>query len=158
MRLRAAGADMVGVLVAGTVGVLAAALTLAAGSAALAWAALASALAWVAALAGAISAAAPRLSLAALRGSTLPRRAVPCATNGISIAAGASCRASVSASRTTIMGAAMAIPITPPTAATRSPIRRRSDVRRQRGRNRPIGETGPAVLLRGRCLNAVDGR
>jgi hypothetical protein len=38
MRLRAAGADMVGVLEGGTVGVSAAALTSAAGSAALTWA------------------------------------------------------------------------------------------------------------------------
>ena len=37
MRLRATGADMVGVLVAGTVEVLVAALTSAAGSAALTW-------------------------------------------------------------------------------------------------------------------------
>jgi len=59
--------------------------------------ALALALAWAVSLAGAISAAPARLSLAALRGSTFPSRAVPSATHGISIAAGASCRASVSA-------------------------------------------------------------
>src|SRR5262245_43362127 len=138
MRLRAAaevvGVDTVGASAVDTAEVSAAALIWAAGSAALTSAGSAVVLTSAALAAAlisaalAISAGPARLSVAALRVTTSRTPAATSAMKGTS-AAGVSCRALVTASMTTITGAATAIPITQPTAA----IRRRTTSRR-RGR------------------------